>query len=59
VSFEKKNCSNSNKGLQKYKSILDFVKSLSIPERKKLITEIQIDNYFDELSKCEVVKDNR
>lgn len=52
---EEKYCSNSNKGKAKFKDLVEFIKSLSIPERKKLIDEIQVDNYFNELDSYEVI----
>ena len=47
--------SNNNYRLRKYKDILNFVKKLSIPDREKLIDEIQIDKYFIEYENSEVV----
>jgi hypothetical protein len=38
-----------------YKNILTWVKTLSIPEREKIIDEIQIDAYFDNYDKSEMV----
>lgn len=48
---------NRSSTYKNFKSILDFVKNKTIAERKKLILEIQIDNYFDFLETCEVVID--
>ncbi len=35
----------------KYKNLLEWVKTKTFPERKKIITEIKISNYFDEYDK--------
>ncbi len=42
----------------KYKNLLEWVKTKSIPERKKIIDEIKISNYFAEYDKTEVVIDD-
>lgn len=55
--MKESNVQSYNKRVTKYKNILEWVESLSIPEREKIIDEIQIDKYFEELEKCEVVKD--
>ena len=40
----------------KYLNILDWIKKLSIPEKERIIDEIQIDNYFDTYDNSEVIK---
>lgn len=44
---------------RKYKDILQFIKSLGLEDREKLIDEIQVENYFLEYDNSEVVKNNR
>lgn len=58
ISSEKNYCPQVDYRLRKFKDILDFVKSLSGPEREKIIDEIQIDNYFEEYDNSEVIKNS-
>lgn len=63
MSFEKNYCSDFNKGLRKYKDIIDFLKIKSIPERERIIIDIQATDLFnkfmEDYENSEVVKNNK